>query len=123
MNQSHFVIRIDQLQPSQPFLSRDRLNNILSNTSFLLRPVAVIELNGRFCLLEGHERCYALASVGIEEVEAYIDTSLCKSNWRKCVEYTMSQGVACVDDFDNRIVDAAIFKQIWVQKKKLYCPE
>ncbi len=119
MKRETFKIRIDQLQPTQPYLSQARLDNILRNTDFILKPVAVIEIKGRYCIIEGHERCYALVSAGKRDVEAYIETSAKDFPIiEKCVELTIDSGVACISDFSNRILSPSMFRQLWVQRKK-----
>lgn len=120
MEKKVFRVRIDQLQPSQPYLSRARLDNILRNTGFILRPVGVRELKGRYCVIEGHERCFALNSLGYNEVEVFIDTSAKDENiWQDCVKITIEEGVAAIADLGNRILSPALFKQNWVMRKKL----
>lgn len=119
MKRDLFKINIDQLQPSQPFLSQGRLDNIARNTDFLLRPVAVRELNGRYCIIEGHERCYALVSLGYKEVEAYIDDSENdRYVWQECVKLTTEAGIANVMDLENSVLPIALFREKWVQRKR-----
>lgn len=119
MKRETFFVRLDQLQPSQPFLSQARLDNILRNTAFILRPVHVRELFGRYCLIEGHERCFALLSAGHSNVEAYVESNDAEfALFKKCVEITIDSGVATVGDFSERILPPAQFRQLWVQRKK-----
>jgi len=119
MKRETFTIRIDQLQPSQPFLSQARLDNILRNTAFLLRPVHVREINGRYFLNEGHERCFALYSTGRATIEAYVDNSDTDLEiWKRCVEITVDSGVANISDLSEKILAPAMFRQLWVQRKK-----
>lgn len=119
MKRETFNIRLDQLQPSQPFLSRARLDNIMRNTGFILRPVHVREMNGRYCIIEGHERCFALLGAGHSTVEAYVESNDSElALFKKCVEITVDSGVATVGDFSERILPPAQFRQLWVQRKK-----
>ena len=114
-----FRVRIDQLQPSQPFLSRVRLENIMRNTAFLLRPVGVRELNGRLCIIEGHERLMALHNLGSQEVEVYIDDSDRDAKiWKECVEIAISNGIATIIDLEDRFLSPSGFRQLWIERKK-----
>ncbi len=114
-----FRVRIDQLQPSQPFLSRVRLENIMRNTAFLLRPVGVRELNGRLCVIEGHERLMALHNLGSQEVEVYIDQSERDATiWQECVEICMKCGVASILDLEDRFLSPSGFRQLWIERKR-----
>jgi len=119
-----FRVRIDQLQPSQPYLSKARLENILRNTAFLLYPVAVRELNGRLCAIDGHERLMALHSLGRTEVEVYLDDSERDGKiWQKCVEICMSEGISSILDLENRFVTPSGFRQLWIEKKRQLAKE
>lgn len=114
-----FRVRIDQLQPSQPYLSKARLENIMRNTAFLLRPVAVRELNGRLCAIDGHERLMALHNLGRAEVDVYIDDSERDGKiWKKCVEICMKEGISSILDLENRFVSPSGFRQLWIEKKR-----
>lgn len=119
MNKKLFKVRIDQLQPSQPCLSKARLDNILRNTAFILRPIGVRELKGKYCIIEGHERCYALNALGHTEVEVFIDDSKKDENiWHDCVRLAIEDGVANITDLEEKILPPNIFKQYWVMRKK-----
>ncbi len=112
--------RIDQLQPSQPYLSQGRLNNISRHTDFLNRPVPVRLVQGRLCIVEGHERCFALASTGITEVETYIDTctSPTEAEFQDLVNYTCDKGVSSIHDLEDHVLSPAEFRHVWLEKKK-----
>ena len=114
-----FRVRIDQLQPSQPYLSRARLENIMRNTAFILKPVGVRELNGRLCIIEGHERLLALQTLGSTEVDVYIDESDKDAEiWQKCVEICIHEGIASVQDLEDRLLTPSGYRQLWIERKK-----
>ena len=114
-----FRVRIDQLQPSQPFLSRARLENIMRNTAFLLRPIGVRELNGRLCVIEGHERLMALHNLGSQEVEVYIDESEKDAKiWKECVEICIKRGIATITDLEDHFLSPSGFRQLWIEIKR-----
>ncbi|NCB39901.1 MAG: hypothetical protein EOM80_14140 [Erysipelotrichia bacterium] len=114
-----FRVRIDQIQPSQPYLSRARLDNITRNTAFILRPVPVRELNGRLCAIEGHERLVALHSMGASEVEVFIDNSDKDSGiWQQCVEICVKEGISSITDLEDRFLSPSGFRQLWIEKKR-----
>jgi len=126
MSQETFSVRIDQLQPSQTYISQARLDNISRYVQFLSRPVPVRKINGRLCLVEGHECCYALHSMGKTTIRAYLDTrpSPGEKCFKEMVKYTADSGVASVADFEDRILNPAEFRVLWLAKKKdLLCQE
>jgi len=114
-----FRVRIDQLQPSSPYLSCARLDTIMRNTAFLLKPVAVRELNGRLCVIEGHERLLALQNLGSVEVDVYVDESDKDIDIRKqCVEMCMQQGIASIHDLEERLLSPSGYLQLWIERKR-----
>lgn len=119
-NLDTFSVRIDQLQPSQTYISQARLNNISRHVQFLSRPVPVRLIDGRLCVVEGHERCFALFSLGEKNVSVYIDDRESPSDeaFKKMVKFTEDNGVASIQDFDQRILQPADFRVLWLEKKK-----
>lgn len=114
-----FRVRIDQLQPSAPYLSRARLDTILSNTAFILKPVAVKEYNGRLCIIEGHERLLALQTLGLSEVEVYLeDAPADPALWEICVELCERQGITSILDMEDRVVSLSGYLQLWIDRKR-----
>lgn len=119
-NLDTFSARLDQLQPSQTYLSQARLNNITRHVQFLSRPVPVRLVDGRLCIVEGHERCFALYSMNEKNVKVYIDSRPTLSNgaFVNMVRYAEENGVASIADFEDRIVNPADFRVLWLEKKK-----
>jgi hypothetical protein len=115
-----FSVRIDQLQPSQTYLSRARLLNISRHVDFIKKPVPVRLINGRLCLVEGHERCFALSSLGNEMVDVYIDGNRSMSDqvFARLVELAIADGIASIQDFADRLVEPDEFRTLWLEKKK-----
>lgn len=115
-----FPVRIDQLQPSQPWLSQSRLKNIAGHIDFLKRPVPVRMLNGRLCIVEGHERCFALASSGIHKVDAYLDTKKNISDiaFQKMVKISCDEGISSINDMEERFLSPVEFRHLWLEKKR-----
>ncbi|HNX77833.1 MAG TPA: ParB N-terminal domain-containing protein [Candidatus Rifleibacterium sp.] len=114
-----FRVRIDQLQPSAPYLSRARLDTIMSNTAFILKPVAVKERHGRLCIIEGHERLLALQTLGLSEVEVYLDDSPPDpALLETCIELCEKQGIASILDMEDRLVSLSGYLQLWIERKR-----
>ncbi|MEW6713178.1 MAG: hypothetical protein AB1403_25380 [Candidatus Riflebacteria bacterium] len=120
MSKETFSVRIDQLQPSQTYISQARLDNISRHVQFLSRPVPVRKINGRLCIVEGHERCFALHSMGETNVQAYLDSkpSPEESCFKQMVKYAADSGIASIADFEDRILNPAEFRVLWLAKKK-----
>jgi hypothetical protein len=124
-NMDTFSVRIDQLQPSQTFISQARLSNISRHVQFLSRPVPVRLIDGRLCVVEGHERCFALYSLGEKNVSVFIDDREKPSEeiFKRMVKFTEDSGVASIQDFEERILQPADFRALWLEKKKEFFDE
>ncbi|MGM0600918.1 MAG: hypothetical protein ACQETH_14000 [Candidatus Rifleibacteriota bacterium] len=118
--QKNFLVKLDQLQPSQPYLSKARMENITHHLAFLEKPVPVRKIDGRICIVEGHERCFALLSAGRGEISAYLDDNdrLSEKAFEEFVHFTCDCGVSSLNDLEDKVVDSAHFKQLWLSKKK-----
>lgn len=117
-----FSVRVDQLQPSQIYLSEARIRNIARHVNFLSRPVPVRKVNGQYCIVEGHERCYILNSIGEENVTVYLDekSNLSDEVFAEMVKFASDAGITSITDLDDRIVPPAQFKSLWLEKKKKF---
>lgn len=115
-----FKVRIDQLQPSQIYLSGPRLKNISRHTGFMVRPIPVRLLSGRLCIVEGHEQCFLVRAAGHKEIEVYLDerNSPSNSEFEALVKYASDKGIASIDDLEDRILSSADFRSLWLEKKK-----
>ncbi len=124
-NMDTFSVRIDQLQPSQTFISQARLSNISRHVQFLSRPVPVRLIDGRLCVVEGHERCFALYSLGEKNVSVFIDDREKPSEeiFKRMVKFTEDSGVASIQDFEERILQPVDFRALWLEKKKEFFDE
>jgi hypothetical protein len=114
------MVKLDQLQPSQPYLSKARIDNITHHLAFLEKPVPVRKIDGRLCIVEGHERCFALLSAGRGEISAYLDQNerLSQKAFEELVHFTCDCGVSTLNDLEEKVVDPDHFKQLWLSKKK-----
>ncbi|GAB4285409.1 MAG: hypothetical protein Kow0029_32210 [Candidatus Rifleibacteriota bacterium] len=119
-DQEIFNTRIDQLQPTQAYISQSRLNNVSRHMKFLAQPFPVRLINSKFCLLEGHERCYLLSSIGESTVNVYIEKEKGPSDQalRELVDYVCKQGILSIGDLEDRILPPHDFKHLWLEVKK-----
>lgn len=71
-----FKVNIDKLQPSQFYVSSEKINNIScwakSNEHFI---VPVLKNENELIILDGHTRLYLAKTLNIDEIYAYEDVS------------------------------------------------
>ena len=114
-----FRIAIDQMQPSVLYLSRARLDIVMRNTAFIVRPVPVREIHGRLCIVEVHERLLALQMLGAAEAEVYVDEAQTDYKiWEHCVVLCESQGISSINDLEDRIIGLSGYRQLWIERRR-----
>lgn len=120
MGKETFSVRIDQLQPTQTHLSQARIESISRHVGFLAKPLAVKLIEGRLCVVDGHERLFALSSVGQENVEVYMDdnSGLTDEAFMALVKYCCDKGITSIHDLENRVVSPRNFKMLWLDEKR-----
>lgn len=112
------IVDLSVLQPSQLYISADRLRNILKwfeneDLSTLL-PLPVKILNNHMVLTDGHHRALAMHLFGLSQVVVEMDED--ELDWEAyevCVTWCLDEGISSVKHLENRIVNEADFHLLW----------
>ena len=112
------AMRLGELQPSQLFISSEKLAQILrgldSEGMGSLEPLPIKELDGRVILTDGHTRALAAFLRGLDEVPVYWDEDeLDWEAYRICVAWCQEAGVHTVVDLAGRILCAEDYELLW----------
>jgi hypothetical protein len=116
---------LERLQPSQLYISRDKLAAVTAAYAGeggtlhaeALPPLPVYRLNGRTVLTDGHTRACAAYQGGLREVRVYWDRD--ELDWEAyaiCVRWCEEAGVRSVADLAGRVVDAAAYQRLWLDR-------
>lgn len=111
------LCHIKDIQPSQLYISRAKLDAVLSWFSPLTddyNPLPVKELHGTLVFTDGHTRAVALAESGITQIRVCLDTD--ELDWHlyeHCVEWCRDEGIFSVYDLATRIVAPAQYNSLW----------
>ena len=102
-------IKIKDLQPSQLYISKEKLDAIMSwldpNDFTNFEPVPIKLLDGEIVITDGHTRLVAALLLGLETVPLMWDED--ELNWdmyRACVKECKKQGLLSPIDLLKRIV-------------------
>lgn len=116
-----FSIDLDRIQPSQLYISSDKLEQILQKLDpadpDCLEPVPLRELAGRIVLTDGHTRAFAAYQSGIRSVPAYWDED--DLDWEAyaiCIHWCQEEGIHAIADLRQRVVSAADYDRLWLQR-------
>lgn len=111
------ILLID-LQPSQFYLSQEKIDNIkkwfraddLSN----FEPLPVKILDGKMVLTDGHTRAFVAYRAGLSQVPLAWETEeLDWTAYQKCVEACEERGVNSIADFEDRILSKEDYAILW----------
>lgn len=116
-------MKLDQIQPSQLFVSSEKLSNILRDYDRLkpelLEPLPVTKLGDEVILTDCHTLALAAFLRGISEVRVYWDKEeLDRDGYKICVDWCKKEGVHSVADLKDRVVSAKEFDLLWVKRCK-----
>ncbi|MBS3782599.1 MAG: hypothetical protein KGY68_08365, partial [Candidatus Thermoplasmatota archaeon] len=109
-------VRIDEVTPSQLYLSSDRLKR-LEGKEQDLEPLPIKHIGDRLFFTDGHHRAFTLFKKGREEIEVYEDED--DLDWFKyliCVDWCEKEGIESVNGLEERIVSEEDFKELWIER-------
>ncbi len=118
---STFLKRLDELQPSQLFVSAQKLSRVMDRRDTLtlqdLEPVPVKELGGRVVLTDGHTRALAAYLSGLTRIRAFWDQD--ELDWEAyeiCVAWCREEGITTIADLKDRVVSEEAYEVLWLDR-------
>ncbi len=116
-----FKLPVDQIQPSQLYISRDKLtkvNKYLKTTAYSQPELLPVKQIGDLVFFtDGHTRALALWEQGLAELDVYLDQD--DLDWLQyliCVQWCQDLGVHQIRDLSNRIVDHLEYERLWYDR-------
>jgi hypothetical protein len=114
-----FLMPLDQLQPSQLYISTQKLAQVMAwwDPPHLatLTPVPIKRLNGRVIYTDGHTRAFAAYQRGFTEVPVFWDED--ELDWEAyqiCVDWCLEAGIFTVMDLKDRIISPEAYEHLWI---------
>lgn len=113
---------IEDLQPSQLYISSEKLNDIYSWLPEKIDsydPIPIKLLDDHLVITDGHTRLYALLKMGYKTVRVEWDKDLL--NWdayRICVQWCLDNGINSVRNLDGRILNKSDYNVLWINRCK-----
>jgi len=116
-----FMMKVDQIQPSQLFISSEKLSQVMRELDPLtpdsLAPVPVKELGDKIISTDGHTRAFAALLKGFSEVRVFWDED--ELDWEAyeiCMKWCESEGIHTIADLTDRIVTPAEYEKLWLNR-------
>ena len=116
----NYRIRLDGLQPSQLFISAEKLKKVLSvfpDDPENLEPLPVKRLRDRTVLVDGHTRAVAAYLRGMTEIKVYWEQD--DLDWEAydiCVGWCLDEGIHGVPDLASRVVGPSEYEKLWYER-------
>ncbi|MGT2785585.1 ParB/RepB/Spo0J family partition protein [Streptococcus merionis] len=110
---------IKDLQPSQFYLSREKIEAIQSwfKSQDLSRfePISVKELDGQWIIVDGHSRLFVAYQAGLKTIPVALE----KEDWnwdfyRYCIAETKKRGIEQISDLAAFQLSSSDYKTLWL---------
>ncbi len=112
-NEETFRKYLQEIRPSQLYLSEDRLKSVKEKEN--LEPLPVKRIGEELFFTDGHHRAFTLWKKGKDEVEVYEDED--DMDWLEyliCVDWCMEENIASIKDLEDKIVSEEKFQDLWI---------
>jgi hypothetical protein len=116
-----FWIELDRLQPSQLYISTEKLSRVREAFDPArpgsLEPIPLKELDGRVIYTDGHTRAFAAWAARWKEIPAYWDRDeLDWEAYRICVGWCLEAGIRTIADLQDRVLSPAEYEVLWYRR-------
>lgn len=119
--QQFVFVKLDHLQPSQLYISQDKLSSVQTTTDFSspegIQPFPVKVLGGLRVMTDGHTRAFAAFLAGLTSVPTFDDPD--ELDWEAyqiCVNWCRAEGIHSVADLVDRVVNAEDYERLWYDR-------
>ncbi len=118
--QENFELTIDIIQPSQLYISKQKLLTIqkwLNSHEDDYQPIPVKRLNGKIIYTDGHTRAFVLFKLGVKKIHVYWDRD--EMDWEAyqiCVDWCVSEGILNISHLEPRLLDSEQYKRLWINR-------
>jgi len=116
-----FLMKLDRIQPSQLYISREKLNQVLKGLanprSLSIKPIPLATLGNEVIFLDGHTRALAVFLRGASDITVcWEDEEIDWEMYKICVEWCKEEGIRSIADLERRIVSQEDYETLWIQR-------
>jgi len=115
--------KIEELQPSQLYISKKKLNKVISWISRdenNYEPIPIIKLADKIVITDGHTRLFALYQIGFQTVRTKWDTDeLDIEAYKIYVDWCLDYGIELISDLEYRIIELIANDKLWINPCKV----
>ena len=115
-----FLRKLDQIQPSQLYISSDKLSKVMQSfpsTPFFIDPIPIKKLCDRTIFVDGHTRAFAAFLHKFSEVLVYWeDEQLDWEAYEICVEWCLHEEIYTIADLKDRVISHKEYEKLWYNR-------
>ena len=113
--------KLDQLQPSQLYISKDKLSAVQATTDFFspegVQPIPLKAMGCLRVMTDGHTRAFAAYLAGLTSVPTCDDPDdLDWEAYQICVDWCRAEGIHSVADLAGRVVNTEDYERLWYDR-------
>jgi len=112
-----FKIPLSRIQPSQLYISAEKLAQFTSSSPENFPPVPLKKLNGRIIFTDGHTRALAAHLQGHADIWAVWDED--ELDWQAyqiCVDWCLTAGIRTIADLQDHIITPEDYQKLWLDR-------
>ncbi len=117
------LMPLSELQPSQLYINREKLENLCSRIDFSnsenVPPIPIKKMRGRWVMMDGHTRAFAAHLAGLDKVLTVPESD--ELDWEAyniCVNWCRDAGITEISDLEDRVIDADSYETRWIGRCK-----
>jgi hypothetical protein len=123
MNPKYFHIKIQELQPSQLYICKEKYEKVMENipigkiTYEIYEPIPIKVINGENILLDGHTRTFWFSENNVDIIKVYWEFEEINMDiYSKCIEWCKEENIRNISDLKNRIILKDEYKIKWIKR-------
>ena len=115
-----FLMKLDKIQPSQLYISSEKLSRIMKNfpsKPLSIKLIPVKKLGGQIVFVDGHTRAFAAFLQKLSKVQVYWeDEQLDWEAYEICVKWCREEGIYAIADLKDRVISHQEYKKLWYER-------
>jgi len=115
-----FLTELDEIQPSQLYISSDKLSKVIKDfpsKPASVEPIPIKKLRDQIIFVDGHTRAFAAFQRGFSTVPVYWEYE--ELDWEAyeiCVEWCKEEGIHTIADLKNRVIPHQEYEKLWYER-------
>jgi hypothetical protein len=112
-----FMMKLNEIQPSQLYISSEKLSEVMKTfdtNPALIEPIPVKKLGNEIVFIDGHTRAFVAFLRGFSEVPVYWeDEELDWDAYEICVRWCKEDGIHTIANLKTRVVSQKDYEILW----------